>query len=391
MRMRSLLGLAALLVLPLALARAQDKPAESPSDAEVKLERNPDAEFPQRQEKGPGSAEYAHKEVEVAEAGEGGKHYWLYTPSEPRPEKAPLVCFLHGYGALKPVPYIGWIHHICRRGNIVVYPQYQEHGLEPPLNYALNCAHAVIEAIKWLKEDKARVQPREADFALVGHSAGGLTTGNLAADWETLKIPRPKAAMPVQPGRSFSYTTDSQKNKGLVPLSEYAKIPETCLLLCAIGDSDTTVGHWCARRIFADATNVKPENKNLVVVRSTTHAAQPAIAHHQCPAAPKGVDDFKDWYGWWKLFDGLCDAAFHGKNREYALGNTPQQRFMGKCSDGRPATEIKVTPGDAKVDADEEYLPAFHRDGTPFKPGDNPRRPRRPAPDEAKPEEKEEG
>jgi hypothetical protein len=50
-----------------------------------------------------------------------------------------------------------------------------------------------------------------------------------------------------------------------------------------------------------------------------------------------------DFYGTWKLFDGLTDAAFYGKNREYALGNTPQQRFMGVWSDGVPVKELKIT------------------------------------------------
>jgi hypothetical protein len=50
-----------------------------------------------------------------------------------------------------------------------------------------------------------------------------------------------------------------------------------------------------------------------------------------------------DYYGTWKLFDALTDAAFTGKNRDYALGNTPQQRFMGVWSDGVPVKELKVT------------------------------------------------
>jgi hypothetical protein len=50
-----------------------------------------------------------------------------------------------------------------------------------------------------------------------------------------------------------------------------------------------------------------------------------------------------DYYGVWKLFDGLCDAAFFGKNREYALGDTSQQRFMGKWSDGVPVKELVIT------------------------------------------------
>jgi hypothetical protein len=50
-----------------------------------------------------------------------------------------------------------------------------------------------------------------------------------------------------------------------------------------------------------------------------------------------------DFYGTWKLFDALCDAAFYSKNREYALGNTPQQRFMGLWSDGTRVKELIVT------------------------------------------------
>ncbi|MEW5803451.1 MAG: hypothetical protein AB1847_15265 [bacterium] len=50
-----------------------------------------------------------------------------------------------------------------------------------------------------------------------------------------------------------------------------------------------------------------------------------------------------DYYCTWKLFDALIDAAFFGKNREYALGNTPLQRYMGEWSDGKPVKELVVT------------------------------------------------
>jgi hypothetical protein len=54
--------------------------------------------------------------------------------------------------------------------------------------------------------------------------------------------------------------------------------------------------------------------------------------------------DALDYYGLWKLFDGLTDAAYYNRNRDYALGNTPQQRYMGKWSDGMPVKEMIVTP-----------------------------------------------
>jgi len=50
-----------------------------------------------------------------------------------------------------------------------------------------------------------------------------------------------------------------------------------------------------------------------------------------------------DYYGLWKLFDAHCDASFFGKNREYALGNTPQHRFMGLWGDGVAVKELIVT------------------------------------------------
>jgi len=53
--------------------------------------------------------------------------------------------------------------------------------------------------------------------------------------------------------------------------------------------------------------------------------------------------DALDFFGTWKLLDGLTDAAFFGKNKNYALGNTPEQRYMGIWSDGVPVRELIVT------------------------------------------------
>jgi len=354
----------ALLLLGLAYAPAA---AQDKTEAEKSFPaKNEKATAPEAPETGPGSKTYAHESVETYTALEGGEHYWLYTPAEPRPEKAPVVVFVHGYGALKPEGYDAWIEHICRRGNIVIYPQYQAHGLEPPANYAPNCATSILDAFKYLEADKDRVQPIKEDFAIVGHSAGGVTTANLAADWETLKLPKPKAAMPVEPGRGFSYNNEAQKN-GLIPLSDFSKIPEDCLLLPVFADSDSTVGAWCAMTFFKDSTKVKPENKNLVEVVSSDYGAETMIATHRTPAAPKTVEemiDVFDYYAYWKLFDGLSDAAFHGKNRKYALGDTPEQKFMGNYSDGRPFEELVIWKGDAKIDPDATpYLPLYDRNG----------------------------
>ncbi len=111
-------------------------------------------------------------------------------------------------------------------------------------------------------------------------------------------------------------------------------------------------------------TQVPASNRNFVTISSDYYGRPPLIADHSAPTAVDlglppstlnnlfnsvvfmvthwGVVDAMDYYGYWKLFDGLCDAAFHGRNREYALGDTPQQRFMGTWSDGVPVRPLEV-------------------------------------------------
>jgi len=353
--------LLALSVVNVSLAQEKDaKPAEKP------VAPNPDAKPPAEQPKsGPGGAEYAHKKVESVTGGKGGTKYWLFMPAEPAAKEAPIVMLIHGFGATDPnKSYIEWIEHIVKRGNLVIFPIYQETALEPSDNYAPNCAESLRLAFEYLAADKTRVQPIKEKFAVVGHSAGGMTTGNLTAKWEELKIPKPLAAMPVQPGRAFGYNL--QRDQGLINFADFSKIPRETLLLCVYGDSDQTVGSYCALKIFAGASNVPAENKNALEVRSCVHGSPKLIASHQSPGAPRGIVDVLDWNGYWKLFDGLCDAAFYGKNREYALGNTEKQRSLGSYSDGCKICEMQVTLGDAKIDPDTaEYTPAYDRKGNP--------------------------
>ncbi len=133
-----------------------------------------------------------------------------------------------------------------------------------------------------------------------------------------------------------------------------------------------------AKRIYRQSRHIPPSDKNLLLLRSDRHGAPPLLANHAAPTAPvfgpqypkeedsdwlldrvekrlevqqaegryTGHDplviDALDWYGTWKLFDGLTDAAFYNRNRQYALGATPEQTGMGQWSDGTPVKPIKV-------------------------------------------------
>jgi acetyl esterase/lipase len=318
---------------------------------------------------GPGGAEYKHAKVIKNVYEKGDKEYWIFEPADPTPESAPLVVFNHGWGGTNPRVYGAWIDHIVRRGNIVVYPRYQDQWRYPPGRITGNAIEAVKSAIRRLQTD-GHVKPLLDDFAIVGHSAGAQITANMAGLAKETGLPQPKAILSVQPGKSWSKPEFTR-----IPLENLSKIPANTLLLTVVGDEDHRARDIDAKRIFKESTQSPLSNKDYVIIFSDTHGRPALRAHHFSPCAPDESYDSKedlkrpfaqffaseqpedfskleryllsvdalDYYAYWKLFDGLCDAAFFGKNGQYALGNTPEQRYMGKWSDGKPVKELIVT------------------------------------------------
>ena len=318
---------------------------------------------PAQPSSGPGGSDYVCNQVIKSKHGsfDFGKQYWIYEPADPAPESAPLIVFLHGWSAMDPIGYEAWIEHIVKRGNIVVYPRYQATLFTQPKDFTSNAIAAVKSAIEELQTGK-HVKPELDNFAIVGHSMGGIITANMAA--LSTGLPEPKAIMCIEPG-----VTDA------LELEDLSKIPETTLLLCVVGDRDENVGDADAIRIFEESSRIT--DKDFVIVVSDDHGDPSLIADHYAPAAVDKKPNFRtmitsllrmlilkilkqivgiptttrshgevnslDYYGYWKLFDGLCDCGFYGINREYALGNTLEQRFMGVWSDGVPVKELIIT------------------------------------------------
>ena len=332
---------------------------------------------PSQPDAGPGGKQYAHASVTKNRYGTGGQEYWIFEPNAPKPSSSSLIVFLHGWGGMNPLYYGAWLDHLVRRGNIVVYPRYQSGLLTPVKDFTPNTIRAIKDAIARLQTETGHVRPDLNKFAVVGHSMGGLLAANVAALASESGLPQVRAMMSVEPG-----LTEAPVN---FPLADLKKIPSEMLLLALVGDQDTLVGDRDAKRVYAESTRVSAENKDFITLVTDAHGTPALQASHRAPTAPdKSYDSEEgklknsnqvgglgseqdasrrgaseeargmgpprsaavnalDFYGTWKLFDGLCDAAFYGKNREYALGNTPQQRFMGKWSDGVPVKELKVT------------------------------------------------
>jgi len=293
------------------------------------------------------------------------------------PAALPVVVFVHGWGAMEPGGYGAWIEHLVKRGSIVIYPRYQENLRTSMKDYTPNAVSAVKAALKELAAG-GHATPDLKRMAVVGHSMGGAITPNIAALASQEGLPRFSAVMCVEPGNSVT-----NMPKIHMPMADLSQIPAGALMLVLVGSDDRIVGDTAGREIFKGASNVAPGNKNFVRLMSDDHGSPPLHANHFAPAAPGGnfrsdpadggvsgqgtfrerlserlrgekkdgaqrMVDALDFYGTWKLFDGLTDAAFFGRNREYALGNTPQQRFMGKWSDGVPVKELKVLAPETK-------------------------------------------
>ena len=294
---------------------------------------------------GPGGADYKHAKVVRHVYGAGVDQFWIFEPAEPTPASAPVVVFNHGWIAMSPSVYLGWVHHLVRRGHIVIYPRYQDTAWTMPWTFTPNAIKAVKRALEQLKQP-GHVRPELDKFALVGHSAGGAISANMAATAAKEGLPKAKAVMIVMPGRGMK-----ARNTPFFPPADYKQIPADTLLLVLAGDVDRIVGDVTAKEIFRGTPQIPADRKDYIVVRSDHHGSPPLVADHIspcCPYRPGPIITGRrinaiDTYAFWKLFDGLTDAAFHGRNREYALGNTPQQRFMGAWSDGTPVKELVVT------------------------------------------------
>ncbi len=318
---------------------------------------------------GPGGAEYPCRTVLAQVYGDGGHAYWIFEPADPTPAHAPLIVFNHGWGAIEPLVYGAWIDHLVRRGNIVVYPVYQANLLTSPRDFTPNALAAVQEAIRRLQHEPGHVSPELTHVALLGHSMGGVVSANMAALAARVGLPQAGAVMCVEPGNTWGLPKFAA-----VKLEDLSRIPPDTLLLSVAGDRDRVVRDIDAKRIYRETTHIPAANKNYVLLVSDDHGQPPLCADHLAPVAfnkqyqlsnydhdtnsatagsagqvsnntapvNPGPAKALAFYGLWKLFDGLCDAAFYGKNRDYALGNTPEQRFMGRWSDGTPVKELQV-------------------------------------------------
>jgi acetyl esterase/lipase len=293
---------------------------------------------------GPGSSEAIFggmTSIEQASSVVYRADYWLFVPSDPLPgtaqagEPFSLVIFLHGSGAFNADRYLTWIEHLVRRDAVVLFPLYEVPTDEGTLDYRQTVEDDVRAGLARLEEEADPVDLTRV--AVVGHSLGADQALIYAASAAAADLPVPTAVLSVAP-----YICRSAEGPCLGV--DLGAIPATTRLLIVTEADDT--GPSDVVLMWAELADIPLDNRDVVTLVSDEHGSPGLLAVHiQALAGPSVYDspNALDWYGTWKWLDALMACAFDGEWCEYALGNTPEQRFMGTWSDGVPVAEPLVT------------------------------------------------
>lgn len=255
--------------------------------------------------------------------------YWVIEPRQwmgagAQPQALPVVVFLHGWSGNAPVWYDAWLTHLARKGNLVIFPKFQNLTTWDQL-FASNAAWSVRAAMTYLQQ--AQIRPLASyGMTLIGHSVGGVVAADLAHRWIAEGLPVPRALLLAMPlGNPFT----------LDPLTA---VPPGTLINCVVADEDTVVGRGGCDLIWSRTSHVVA--RDFVFLRSDRRGSPALVAHH---FTANGTDALA-MRGLWKLADGLRDCTLAGVNCAYAIGNTAQRRAMGEWSDGVAVRELAFGP-----------------------------------------------
>jgi pimeloyl-ACP methyl ester carboxylesterase len=287
---------------------------------------------------GPGGSDYAYDRVVFSEHGQEAGGYLLFEPADPHggtPVAAAAVPVVLFFSACcegddlndftdNGAPWLDWIDHLVRRGAVVVFPLWNPHDPMTGVITVVRSALAELEGNGHPPIDPARL-------VAVGHSFGAMLAVQYAASAADEGLPVPIALMSIAPGW------------GELPrgLENTTAVPATTRLLVLVADDDYQA---MALEIWARLDQIPADRRDFLVLHSDRHGAPPLIADHGIAATDVfGTLDALDWYGIWKWADALIACSIDGTWCEYALGNTPEQRFLGTWSDGMPVQEPLVT------------------------------------------------
>ena len=264
----------------------------------------------------------------------------LYLPLENcESDTFELVVFVHGFGALNPKVYGGWIEHLVNEGNAVLFPRYQMSIFATSTtNFVPNTIAAIKNAYGMITQYNYHLNADYVD--LIGHSYGGVIIGNIAATYRIHDIPTPRVAFLCEPG--------SGPLTGAV-LETYEDIDKDLMLVVIVGDEDHTVGQKLGVKIYETA--VQTDQRMLFWQFADENGDERIEASHYEPYSfdPRfdvGYENFTikraekvsmlnqvDYNGYWQIFDKHQEKANSG-HRVMETELIEQLSDLGTWSDG---------------------------------------------------------
>jgi acetyl esterase/lipase len=301
---------------------------------------------PEQPATGPGGAETVFPAARGTKYGPEAGGFWIWEPTTDDTEAAsaapgafPLIFYIHGCCPENspPIPeeVDAWMKHLARQGYVIVSPIYRYGSILEDVPPVLREALSELE-----RPGHADVDPERS--AVIGYSYGGVPALHLAATAKEESLPVPSAILLLAPCTQNGYCVDLPE--------EAPSLPAGMKAVVLAFDLDLEIGPTEPQLVWQMLESLPPEDRDFVTLPSDFHGVPPIQAHHHMPfavdadaAVQYGELDAADYYGVWKLADALFACTFEGKWCEYALGNTPEQRFMGVWSDGVPVKELAVT------------------------------------------------
>ena len=291
---------------------------------------------------GPGSDNTRFPAARATKYGPDPGGFWLWEPTTGTAADAPLASgpfpvILYVDGCCQgdypnPQSVDPWLTHLARQGYVIIAPVYRATTVLADVPARLTDALAELDRPGHVAIDLSR-------FAVAGYSFGGVPAVTYAATAAAAGLPVPDALFVMAP------CFDGNASLGTTPGSTCQTLPADLTLPSglkavelAFGE-DFRVGIDMPRQVWSTLASLPAADRDFVVMVSDGHGMPPVAARHETP-----VDDVDaaDWFGAWKLSDALFACAFEGIWCEFALGNTPGQRYMGTWSDGVPVAELQV-------------------------------------------------
>jgi len=200
-------------------------------------------------------------QVEIIEDYEAETGYLVYLPKAQK--NGEVVVFIHGYGAINPMIYGGWIKHLIAKGYVVIYPRYQDKilGTKAKL-FAVNVAVAISKAQKAIQEENVMLN---GIYHYTGHSYGGAICGYIGVFHEELGLPKPSSILMSQPGTG--------PLNGL-KLNSYEGFDVSIPFAIIVGSKDLTVGESMGRMIYQSS---RDSNQKLFIRHKPDNKIDPPI------------------------------------------------------------------------------------------------------------------